>query len=216
MRPLQHLKVAAQRRVLARILVPRKILGAAQRLQRLEISDPRSRSAQETLVRQSTSSAQTLERAQVSAEGGIIFFELLHPPSGRVHRGAHAFAHGAKHREVRGVGQVFFDERTGDIEGQARDRDTRLRGEDPLSLARARHGAARCLGDHRAWCRVHRARRCARCARDLRFENVIDVRFRRSHTVTFARFSSTWTRRRRLFVWYYVVAALVASRFRRI
>jgi hypothetical protein len=82
---------------------------------------------------------------------GIIFTELLNLPSGRVHRGAHAFAHGAKHREVRGVGQVFFDERDGDIEGKARDRDARLRGEIPLSLARARHGTARCRGDHRAW-----------------------------------------------------------------
>jgi hypothetical protein len=65
--------VAAHRRARARPLVPREILRAAQRHQRLEISDPRSSSAQETLVRQSTSSAQTLERAHVSASNGIVF-----------------------------------------------------------------------------------------------------------------------------------------------
>jgi hypothetical protein len=116
--------VAALRRVRARPPVPREILHAAQRLQRLEISDPRSRSAQETLVRQSTSSAQTLERAHVSAFDGIVFTELLHLPSGRVHRGAHPAAHRAKHREVGGVGQVFFHNRDGDIGGKAR-RDAR-------------------------------------------------------------------------------------------
>jgi hypothetical protein len=58
---------------------------------------------------------------------------------------------GAKHREVRGVGQVLFDERDGDIEGKARNRDARLCVDVPLSLARARHGAARCRGDHRGW-----------------------------------------------------------------
>jgi hypothetical protein len=78
-------------------------------------------------------------------------FELLHLPSGRVHRVAHAFAHGAKHREVRGVGQVLFHERDGDIEGKARNRDARLCGKVPPSLARARLGGARCLGDHRGW-----------------------------------------------------------------
>jgi hypothetical protein len=57
---------------------------------------------------------------------GIVFIDLLDLPSCRVHRGAHAFAHRAKHREVRGVGQVFLHERDGDIEGQARDRDARL------------------------------------------------------------------------------------------
>jgi hypothetical protein len=105
------------------LLVPREILGAAQRLQRLEISDPRSGSAQETLVRQSTSSTQTLERAQVSAFDGILFTELLHLPSGRVHRGAHAFAHGAKHREVRGVAQEVRSEnvRGDQVEGKARE-----------------------------------------------------------------------------------------------
>jgi hypothetical protein len=51
---------------------------------------------------------------------------------------------------------------------------------------------------------VHRARRCACRARDLRFENVFVV-------VRFARFSSTWTRhRRRLSAC--VVAALVVMR----
>jgi hypothetical protein len=105
--------------------------------------DPRSRSAQETLFRQSTSSAQTLERAHVSAFGGILFTELLHLPSGRIHSGAHPAAHRAKHREVRGVGQVLLDERDGDIEGQARDRDARLRGEISLSLARTEN-----LGGH--------------------------------------------------------------------
>ena len=104
----------------------------------LEISNPRSGSAQETLVRQSTSSAQTLERAQVSALEGIVLTELLHLPPGRVHRVAHVFAHGAKHREVRGVGQVLFHKNDGDIEGKARKSDARLRVEVPLSIARAR------------------------------------------------------------------------------
>ena len=109
---------------------------------------------------QSTSSAQTLERGQVSAFGGIVFLELLHLLSGRVHRVAHAFAHGAKHREVRGIGQMLFDERDGDIEGKARERNARLRVEVQHSHARARLGAARCRGDHRGSCRVHRARSC--------------------------------------------------------
>jgi hypothetical protein len=60
---------------------------------------------------------------------------------------------------------VFFDERDGDIEGQARDRDARLRGEIPLSLARVRLDAAQRLGDHRVGFRVHRASRRARPAR---------------------------------------------------
>jgi len=67
--------------------------------------------------------------------------------------------------EVRGVGQVFFHERDGDIEGEVRDRDARLRGEDPLSLARARLDAARRLGDHQGGRRVHLARRRACLAR---------------------------------------------------
>ena len=88
------------------------------------------------LVRQSTSSTQTLERAQAFALSGIIF-ELLNLPPGRVHRVAHAFAH---HEAPRGprVGQVVFNERHGDIEGKAREGDARLRVEVPLSLARAR------------------------------------------------------------------------------
>jgi hypothetical protein len=154
--------VAALRRGRARVLVPRELLRAAQRLQSLEISNPRSCRAQETLVRQSTSSAQQLERAQVSKFDGIIFTELLHLPSGRVHRVAHPAAHRAKHREVGGVGQVFFDDRDGDVEDQARDRDARLCVELRLSLARAaRLDTARCLGDHRGGRRVHCARRCA-------------------------------------------------------
>jgi hypothetical protein len=73
---------------------------------------------------------------------GIVFIELLDLPSCRVHRVAHAFAHRAKHREVRGVGQVFFDDRDGDIEGQAREGDARLCVEVPLSLSLARADAA--------------------------------------------------------------------------
>jgi hypothetical protein len=141
---------------------------------------------------------------------GNIFTEPLHLAPGRIHRGAHAFAHRAKHREVRGVGQMLLDERDGDIEGQARDRDAHLRGEIPLSLARARRAAAPRLSDHRGGFRVPRARRCACHARDLRFgkKRVVVVRFRaKSH---FARFSSTKTRRRRLSVC--VGAALVVMR----
>ena len=64
-RPLQHLEVATLRRVRARPLAPREILRAQRSTPRgLHL---RSCSAEETLVRQSTSSAQTLERAQVSA-----------------------------------------------------------------------------------------------------------------------------------------------------
>jgi hypothetical protein len=136
-----------------------------QRLQLSEVSDPRRCGAQETLVLQTTSSTQTLERAHVSAFDGSTFLELLHLPPGRVHRVAHPAAHGAKHREVRGVGQVLLDERDGDIEGQARDGDARLRGDIPLSLARTRLGAARCLGDHQSGRRAHRARRRACLAR---------------------------------------------------
>ena len=130
--------------------VPREILRS-QRLQLLEISNPRSGSAQETLVRQSTSSAQTLEGAHISALGGIIFLELLHLPPGRVHRVAHPAAHHPKHREVRGVGQVLFHKKDGDIEGKARDGDANLRVEVPLSLARARLDTACRFGDHRGW-----------------------------------------------------------------
>ena len=92
---------------------------------------------------------------------------LLHLPPGRVHRVAHVFAHRAKHREVRGVGQVFLNEQDGDIEGKAREGDARLRVEVPLSLARARLDAARRFGDHRGSCRVQRACRCSFRARDL-------------------------------------------------
>jgi hypothetical protein len=94
-----------------------------------------------------------------------IFTEPLHLPSGRIHSGAHPAAHRAKHREVRGIGQVFFRDRDGDIDGQARDRDARLRVEVPLSLARARLDAARRLGDHHGGRRVPRARRRACLAR---------------------------------------------------
>ena len=65
----------------------------------------------------------------MSALNGIIFTKLLHLPPGRVHRVAHAFAHRTKHREVRGVGKVFFNKRDGDIEGKAREGDARLRGD---------------------------------------------------------------------------------------
>ena len=150
--------MAAQRRERARQRVPREILRE-ERLQPLEISIPRSGSAQE-LVRQPTSSTQTLERAQVSALGGIVLTELLYLPSGRVHRVAHAFAHRAKHREVRGIGQVVFNERHGDIEGKARDRYSRLSVEVQLPHARARLGVKRRIIDHIGLCRVHRARRC--------------------------------------------------------
>jgi len=139
--------------------VPRKILRA-QRFQLPEISIPRSGSAQETLVRQSTSSTQTLERAQVSALDGIVLTEILHLSPRRVHRVAHAFAHPAKDREVRGVGQVLFHNRDDYVERQPGNGDARLRVEVPLSLARARLDAARRLGDHHVLCRVHRARRC--------------------------------------------------------
>jgi hypothetical protein len=152
--------VAALRRVPARPRVPGVILRS-QRLQRLEISNPRRCGAQETLVRQSTSSAQTLERAHISALGGINFLELLQLPPGRVHRVAHAFAHRAKHREVRGVGKVLFNQRDGYIEGKAREGDAHLRVEVPLSLARARLDTARRVVDHRGWCRVRRVRRRA-------------------------------------------------------
>ena len=147
--PFQRLEVAALRRVPARPLVPRDILREAKRLQRLEISTPRSGSAQEKLVRQSTSSAQTLERAHISALGGIIFFEPLNLPPGRVHRVAHAFAHRAKRREIRGIGQVLFNNRHRDVERQPGNGDARLRVEDPLTLARTRPDAARRLGGHR-------------------------------------------------------------------
>jgi hypothetical protein len=60
---------------------------------------------------------------------------------------------------------VFFHERDGDIEGQARERDARLRGKIPLSLARARLGAARRLSDHHGGRRAHRALRRACLAR---------------------------------------------------
>ena len=60
---------------------------------------------------------------------------------------------------------MHFDERDGDIEGQAREGDARLRGEIPLSRARARLDPTRRLGDYRAWCCVHRARRRACLAR---------------------------------------------------
>jgi hypothetical protein len=176
--------VAAPRRVRARLLIPREILREAQRLQLLEISIPRSCSAQETLVRQSTSSAQTLERAHVSAFDGIVLTELLQLPPGRVHRGAHAFAHRAKHREVRGVGKVFLNERDGDIEGKARDGDAHLRIEVLLSLTRACLDAACRFGDHREWCRVRRARRCSCRAPDLRFQKLV-VRFRPAFRVFF-------------------------------
>jgi hypothetical protein len=134
-----------------------------------------------TLVRQSTSSAQTLERAHVSTFDGIVFLELLQLAPGRVHRGAHAFAHRAKHREVCGVGQVLFNERDGDIEGKPRERYARLSGEipirpsasspqspapsSPLARARARLDVARRLDDHRGGFRAYRARRRARPAR---------------------------------------------------
>ena len=114
---------------------------------------------------QSTSSAQTLERAHISALGGILFLELLNLPPGRVHRVAHPFAHRAKHREVRGIGKVFLNEKDGDIEGKAREGDARLRRKVPLSLARARLDTARRVVDHRGWCRVRRVRRRACPAR---------------------------------------------------
>jgi hypothetical protein len=71
---------------------------------------------------------------------------------------------------------MFLNQKDGDIEGQARNGDARLRGEVPLSLARARLLAARLLGDHRVLCRVHRARRCACRARDLMSSRSLFVR----------------------------------------
>ena len=59
--------------------------------------------------------------------------------------------HRPKHREIRGIGQVFFNKRDGDIEVKARNRNAPLRVEVPLSLARASLDAARRLDDHRGW-----------------------------------------------------------------
>jgi hypothetical protein len=97
---------------------------------------------------------------QVSALSGILFLELLNLPPGRVNSGARAFAHRAKHREVRGIGQMVFNERHGDIEGKARDRYSRLSVEVQLPHARTHLGVTRRIIDHLGLCRVHRARRC--------------------------------------------------------
>ena len=165
-RPLEHLEVAAPRRVRASFrsgpvvprahfsvsrwppmprtrpdpTSPREIL-AAQRLQRLEISIARRCGAHRRRSSDRRPRRRSASRCSVSALSGIIFLEH-HLPPGRFHRVAHAFAHRAKHREVRGVGQVVFNERDGDIEGKAREGDARLRVEVPRSLARARLDAA--------------------------------------------------------------------------
>jgi hypothetical protein len=67
---------------------------------------------------------------------------------------------------------VLLDDRDGDIEGQARDRDARLRGEIPLSLARARLDAATIKADAACTARVvARAPRESLCVPpDLRSE----------------------------------------------
>jgi hypothetical protein len=114
---------------------------------------------------------------------------------------------GAKHREVRGIGQVLFDERDGDIEGKARNRDACLRGEDPLSLARARLDAARRLGGHHGGRRVHprvvaRASRASLCVPRPRSE----IRGKRGRRCSFSS--------KRLFV-IFVSRVVSAACFRR-
>ena len=64
---------------------------------------PRRRRAQETLVLQNTSSTQTLERAQISAFGGIVLTEILHLRP-VVHRVAHALL--TARRIARSAGQA--------------------------------------------------------------------------------------------------------------
>ena len=46
---------------------------------------------------------------------------------------------------------MLFNKRDGEMEGQGRKSDAPLRVEVPLSLARARLGAARRIDDHRGW-----------------------------------------------------------------
>ena len=131
--PLQHLEVAAPRRECARLLVPRKRAAlAAQSLQLLEISDPRRCRAQARLFLHTTSTVKTLERGQTSAFCRRFFIALLDLPPGRVHRVAHTAAHRANHREVRGIGQMFFskDVSHDEVERQAGDGDARLRVDD--------------------------------------------------------------------------------------
>ena len=70
---------------------------------------PRSGSAEETHVRQSTSS-QTLERAQISAPTASSSPNSSIFPRSRPQRRAHPAAHPAKHREVRGIRRCFFSE----------------------------------------------------------------------------------------------------------
>ena len=117
--PPQHLEVAALRRVRARLLIPRESLREAQRHQRLEISIPRNGSAQETVVRQSTSSAQTRSVLPVSALEGIVLTDLLHLPPGRVHRGAQCLLTARSTARSAGSGRCFSTRKTATSKGKA-------------------------------------------------------------------------------------------------
>ena len=75
---------------------------------------------------------------------------------------------------------MFFNKKDGDVEGQARDGDARLRVVIPLAPVPACLDAARRLGDHRVSCRVPRARRCSRRTRELRLEIAVVVDFVRA------------------------------------
>eukprot|EP00230_Micromonas_polaris_P009415 CAMPEP_0117633946 /NCGR_PEP_ID=MMETSP0802-20121206/5416_1 /TAXON_ID=38833 /ORGANISM="Micromonas sp., Strain CCMP2099" /LENGTH=76 /DNA_ID=CAMNT_0005438549 /DNA_START=534 /DNA_END=761 /DNA_ORIENTATION=- len=75
----------------------------------------------------------------------MIFTELLNSSSRRIHSVAHPTTYPAKHREVCGIGQIFFSEdvRDNDIEGKTRDGNARMSIQMPPYLARACFDTAR-------------------------------------------------------------------------
>ena len=183
-RPLQHVEVAALRRGPACPLVPRKfsarrgafsasrspIRAAARQRRRSSDSRPRRRRPRGVL--------RYPRRAASYSLNSSTFRPVASTASRMPLLTARSTARSS------GSGGCFS--RDGEVEGQGRKSDARLRVEVPLSLARARLDAARRVADHRGWCRVRRARRRAApraslCVPRPRSEIlVVVVRFRRN------------------------------------
>ena len=140
----------AQRRLRARKRVPRPAVRA-QRLQLLEISNPRRCLTKAFSTRQATSPLQALQRAQASELYGFFFTKLHKPKPRRRHRVAHRTAHRWEPCEI----EILRSQNVRDDEvvGEAGDgflSVSKARGSsgDSETADRGSHGGMRDVGGH--------------------------------------------------------------------
>ena len=134
----------------ARILVPRAVVLACP-LQHIKVAAPRRVLTQVFFTRQATPRVHVLKRAQVSLHHGFPFFRLLHRELRRQnrtlrrrHRGAHPSRNRSQASDICGIGQVGRPENMRDdkIVGKARYRRLLLPRTETGSYARLQLGRA--------------------------------------------------------------------------